>query len=122
MLIPRRLFSWIGIIRLLNAKGSYICAREQIDIFKERVIKLANIGEQFDLIIIVSNQPQISMGLTDWQRVININGELINNCLNFGLKISCFYICPHHPHRGFNNEILNLKSNCFCRKPNLGCF
>ena len=47
-------------------KGS--CAREQIDIFK-RVIKLANIGEQFDLIIIVSNQPQISMGLTDWQKL-----------------------------------------------------
>ena len=103
-------------------KGSYICAREQIDIFKERVIKLANIGEQFDLIIMVSNQPQISMGLTDWQGVININGELINNCLKLGLKISCFYICPHHPHRGFNNEILNLKSNCFCRKPNPGMF
>ncbi len=103
-------------------KGSYILQSEQLEIFKDRVIKLANIGKNFDFIIIVSNQPQISMGLTDWQNVININGELINKCLSYGLKISCFYICPHHPHRGFNNEILNLKSNCFCRKPNPGMF
>ncbi len=34
-----------------------------------------------------------------------------------GLDISGFYICPHHPHKGFPGEIKSLKTNCFCRKP-----
>ena len=33
------------------------------------------------------------------------------------MKIDVVTFCPHHPHKGFENEISILKS-CFCRKPN----
>ena len=32
------------------------------------------------------------------------------------------YLCPHHPHEKFENEIKSLKVNCFCRKPLPGLF
>ena len=36
--------------------------------------------------------------------------------------IDKIYYCPHHPDKGFKNEILKLKINCSCRKPNNGLF
>ena len=60
------------------------------------------------------------MGLCSWDDVIEINGIIINQCQIWNLKISGFYICPHHPHSGFSNEVKVLKTNCFCRKPSPG--
>jgi len=30
------------------------------------------------------------------------------------------YFCPHHPEKGFDGEIEELKLKCDCRKPNIG--
>ena len=62
------------------------------------------------------------MGKISWQRVIELNGIIINYCQLFGLDISGFYLCPHHPHSRFENEVKVLKVNCFCRKPLPGLF
>ena len=70
--------------------------------------------------MIITNQPQIAMGLCSWQDVIEINGIIINRCQILNLQIAGFYLCPHHPHTGFNNEVKFLKTNCFCRKPSPG--
>ena len=62
------------------------------------------------------------MGLVSWQSVIEINGIIINQCQLLDLKIAGTYLCPHHPHSGFINEINSLKVSCFCRKPLPGMF
>ncbi len=98
-------------------KGEYINDYKQVNFFHNRIRSLKIISENYDFIALITNQPQIAMGYVSWQDVINLNGEIINECLDFGLEISCFYLCPHHPHGGFENEIRNLKTSCFCRKP-----
>ena len=90
--------------------------------FAQTVFKLAILSKNYSFVILISNQPQIAMGFTSWQNVININGEIIKICHTNNLLISCFYICPHHPHIGFSNENKSLKTNCFCRKPYPGMF
>ena len=30
------------------------------------------------------------------------------------------YFCPHHPHKGYEGEIPELKFDCDCRKPKPG--
>ena len=30
------------------------------------------------------------------------------------------YFCPHHPHRGYDGEVMELKIDCGCRKPKPG--
>ena len=100
----------------------YITKKEQIIIFKNRVREIAKISKDFDFALIITNQPQISMGLTSWQNVIELNGIIINQCFLLGLEISGVYLCPHHPHADYKNEVKHYKVNCFCRKPLPGLF
>tara|TARA_B100000242_G_scaffold16732_1_gene10280 strand:- start:12927 stop:14183 length:1257 start_codon:yes stop_codon:yes gene_type:complete len=100
----------------------YILEKNNISFFEDRIKKISQISDNFDFCLIITNQPQISMGLTTWQKVIEINGFVINKCQQLGLNIAGFYLCPHHPHSGFLNEVSNLKVNCFCRKPSPGLF
>ena len=95
----------------------YITKKTDIFFYKERIKKIATISRNYNLCLIITNQPQIAMGLCSWQEVIKINGVIINQCQIWDLHIAGFYICPHHPHSGFNNEVIALKTNCFCRKP-----
>ena len=37
-----------------------------------------------------------------------------------GAYLDAIYYCPHHPDRGFEGEITELKIDCNCRKPNTG--
>ena len=98
-------------------ENKYITKKTDIFFYKERIKKIANISRNYNLCLIITNQPQIAMGLCSWQEVIKINGVIINQCQIWDLHIAGFYICPHHPHSGFNNEVIALKTNCFCRKP-----
>lgn len=37
-----------------------------------------------------------------------------------GAYLDGIYICPHHPHKGYEGEIPELKIDCDCRKPKPG--
>ena len=100
----------------------YITKISQLELIENNLKTISLISKSFDLVILISNQPQISMGLVNMQEVIQINGYLINQCQNHHLNISAFYICPHHIDSGFNNENFSLKYSCFCRKPSPGLF
>ena len=60
------------------------------------------------------------MGLLDLETLYDINSLLIMKLLELGLKIDDISFCPHHPHKGYLDEISILKEDCFCRKPNPG--
>ena len=34
--------------------------------------------------------------------------------------LDAIYYCPHHPHKGYDGEISELKIDCDCRKPQPG--
>ena len=60
------------------------------------------------------------MGKLTIHQLEKINSTIVKNCLLKGLKIDVITYCPHHPHKGFQNEVKILKQDCFCRKPNPG--
>lgn len=37
-----------------------------------------------------------------------------------GAYIDALYYCPHHPHKGYEGEVVELKIDCDCRKPKPG--
>jgi D-glycero-D-manno-heptose 1,7-bisphosphate phosphatase len=37
-----------------------------------------------------------------------------------GAYLDAIYFCPHHPHRGYEGEVPELKIECECRKPKPG--
>ncbi len=101
-------------------KGNYILDPEDIQFLDNNIKKIALKSKSFNLVCLVTNQPQISMGKLSIKMLEKINSKVIKHCISSGLKIDIVSFCPHHPDSGFDKEINSLKYDCFCRKPNPG--
>ncbi len=101
-------------------KDKYILTHKEVKIIQKNVEKIANIAKKYNSVIVITNQPQISMNLLSISELDKIHTKIFKDCLEMNLFIDEFIFCPHHPHGGYNNELTNLKFFCFCRKPNPG--
>ena len=72
--------------------------------------------------IVITNQPAIAKGFVTKEFVIKGHKILQTFLGNKNVYLNDIFFCPHHPHKGFINEISYLKKDCFCRKPNPGLF
>ena len=70
--------------------------------------------------IVVTNQPVIARGETTYKELEEIHNKMETLLGQEGAYLDAIYFCPHHPHRGFEGEIPELKINCNCRKPKPG--
>ena len=102
--------------------GEYILDKDDLIFIDENINKIIAISKSYNLVCLVTNQPSISMGRLSLKGLEIINSIIVKYCLSKGLKIDVITFCPHHPHKGFKNEIPYLKRDCFCRKPNPGLF
>jgi D-glycero-D-manno-heptose 1,7-bisphosphate phosphatase len=70
--------------------------------------------------VVISNQPAIAKGVTSFMKVAAENRKL-QEWLEFeGVQLSGIEVCPHHPEKGFEGEVEELKIDCRCRKPSPG--
>ncbi|MBQ9208889.1 MAG: HAD-IIIA family hydrolase [Oscillospiraceae bacterium] len=72
------------------------------------------------LAIIVTNQPVIARGEVTYSQLIEIHNKMETLLGMEGAYIDAIYFCPHHPHKGYEGEITELKIECECRKPKPG--
>ena len=72
------------------------------------------------LTIIVTNQPVIARGEVTFDELDEIHNKMETLLGNDGAYIDGIYFCPHHPDRGFEGEVKELKIDCDCRKPKPG--
>lgn len=86
--------------------------------FTARAIKKINQSDY--LAIVVTNQPAIAKGFMTFEEVEQVHKKLETELGWRGAKIDAIYYCPHHPEKGFEGEIKELKINCSCRKPKVG--
>ena len=103
-------------------KGNYIVSSDDLVFFEDRIKSIAKLSTQYNLVCLVTNQPQLAMGFLSFKNLEHIHACLVSYALRLGLKIDVISFCPHHPHSGFSGEIPYLKTNCFCRKPLPGQF
>ncbi|MGN0317893.1 MAG: D-glycero-beta-D-manno-heptose 1,7-bisphosphate 7-phosphatase [Lachnospira sp.] len=83
----------------------------------EAVKKINNSGY---LAVIVTNQPVIARGEVTYSQLENINNKMETLLGEEGAYLDAIYFCPHHPHKGFDGEVPELKIDCECRKPKPG--
>lgn len=81
-------------------------------------IRAINISEW--LAIVITNQPVIARGDCTWDELDNINNYIETLLGVEGSFINDIFICPHHPDKGFNGEVVEYKIECECRKPKPG--
>ncbi|MEH7839369.1 HAD-IIIA family hydrolase [Rhizobium laguerreae] len=69
------------------------------------------------LAVAVTNRPQLAKGLLDESGLDHVLGRLEAELAEDGGVLDRIYFCPHHPDKGFANEVPALKIDCACRKP-----
>lgn len=72
------------------------------------------------LAIVVTNQPVIARGEVTYDELEQIHNKMETLLGKEGAYVDAIYFCPHHPHKGYEGEIPELKIECDCRKPKPG--
>lgn len=72
------------------------------------------------LSVVVTNQPMIAKGFVTFDEVYNTHKKMETLLGEKGAYLNKIYFCPHHPEKGFEGEIKELKIDCDCRKPKSG--
>ncbi len=81
---------------------------------------IRRINESGYLTIVVTNQPVIARGEVSYAQLQEIHSKMETLLGREGAYLDAIYYCPHHPHRGYEGEIPELKIDCECRKPKPG--
>lgn len=88
---------------------------------------LPNVAEAIRLInsspyltIIATNQPVIARGECSFEELERIHKKMETKLGEQGAYVDDLFFCPHHPHKGYEGEVPELKIECECRKPNIG--
>lgn len=72
------------------------------------------------LAIVITNQPVIARGEVTAEGLAFIHNKMETLLGEQGAYIDALYYCPHHPHKGYDGEVPELKIECDCRKPKPG--
>lgn len=81
---------------------------------------IAKINESSYLAIVATNQPVIARGEVTFVQLEEIHKKMETELGKDGAYLDDILYCPHHPHKGYENEVPELKIDCDCRKPKIG--
>ena len=104
----------------INKYVAYLRDVEQFELIDGVGEAIRQINSSGYLAIVVTNQPVIARGeltVGGLQIIHNKMETLLGKC---GAYLDGIYYCPHHPDKGFEGEVKELKIDCECRKPNPG--
>ncbi len=81
-------------------------------------VRMINASEY--LCIVITNQPVVARGEATVEELDEIHARLETLLGKEGAYIDDLFYCPHHPDKGFDGEVKELKIDCDCRKPKIG--
>lgn len=81
---------------------------------------IKSINKSDYLSVVVTNQPMIAKGFVTFEEVENTHKKMETLLGEQHAYLNGIYYCPHHPEKGFDGEINELKIDCECRKPKAG--
>ncbi len=90
---------------------------ELLDGVSEAIKTINSLGY---LAIVITNQPVIARGEVTYDQLNEIHNKMETLLGAEGAYLDGIYYCPHHPHKGYEGEIPELKIECECRKPKPG--
>lgn len=105
---------------VLNEDNDLIHKPEQLKVFPFAAEAVRKINQSDYLAIAVTNQSVVARGLTDETGLNHIHAELDYQLAQGSAYLDDLYYCPHHPDKGYEGEVVELKIECECRKPKPG--
>lgn len=104
----------------INEYVGFLRSKEQLSLIPGAADAIKAINNSDYLCIIITNQPIIARGESTVENLEDIHRRLETLLGNEGAYIDDLYYCPHHPDKGFEGEVPELKFDCDCRKPKIG--
>lgn len=104
----------------INEYVGFLRKKEDMNLIWGASEAIKNINNSEYLCIVVTNQPVIARGEVTKEELFDIHKKMETLLGNDGAYIDGLYYCPHHPDKGFDGEVKELKINCECRKPKIG--
>lgn len=104
----------------INKYVGFVDKEEKFELLPNVSKAIKKINEAGYLAIVVTNQPVIARGETTVEELNTIHNKMETLLGKDGAYIDAIYYCPHHPHKGYEGEIPELKIECECRKPKPG--
>ncbi|HQR03429.1 MAG: HAD-IIIA family hydrolase [Proteobacteria bacterium] len=104
----------------LNREVDHLDEIEKLELLPDvgRAIRRLNQSEY--RCCVVTNQPVVARGECSIEDLHGIHYKMETLLGQVGAFVDRIYYCPHHPERGFDGEIPELKVVCDCRKPRTG--
>lgn len=104
----------------INELSGFVRRPEDLRVMEGVPEAIRRINSSEYLCIVVTNQPVIARGECSFETMDEINAKLETVLGEKGAYIDDLFLCPHHPDKGFEGEIPELKTDCECRKPKPG--
>ena len=104
----------------MNVSKGFISKADDLELIPGTIEAIKDINKSGALAIVITNQPVIARGECSFEELHNIHNKLKTLLGEKGVFVDDIFYCPHHPDKGFEGEIPELKFDCECRKPKTG--
>lgn len=104
----------------INKYVGFLRKEEEFELLPGVADAIKRINKSGYLAIVVTNQPVIARGEVTFSGLDRIHNKMETLLGNEGAYLDGIYFCPHHPHKGYEGELAELKIDCDCRKPKPG--
>lgn len=98
----------------------FVNSPDQLDLMPGVAEAIGLVNKSDYLSVVVTNQPGIAKGFFAEKDLKKIHNKLEYLLGKEKAYLDRIYYCPHHPEKGFEGEVVELKRDCDCRKPKIG--
>lgn len=104
----------------INKYVGFLRDIEEFELLPDAAEAIKLINASGYLAIVVTNQPVIARGEVTFSELEDIHNKMETLLGCEGAYVDGIYFCPHHPDKGYEGEVAELKIQCECRKPKPG--
>ncbi len=104
----------------INEYVGFLKSVEEFKLLDGVAEAVKKINDSGYLAIIITNQPVIARGEVSFEQLSEIHNKMETLLGAEGAYLDAIYFCPHHPHKGYEGERAEYKTDCSCRKPKPG--
>lgn len=104
----------------INKYVGFLRREEEFELLPGVAEAVKEINKHGYLAVVITNQPVIARGEVTFEELETIHNKMETLLGKEGAYLDAIYFCPHHPHKGYEGEVPELKIDCDCRKPKPG--
>lgn len=105
---------------VINKFGDFVVNEDMLSLCQNASKAIKLINDSSYLAICITNQPVIARGEVTFEGLRKIHNKMETLLGKDGAYLNDLFFCPHHPDKGYEGEVKELKFDCSCRKPKIG--